>query len=495
MVIAGLMMAMVLAALDQNIVSTALPRIVSDLGGLAHLSWVVTAFMLAATMTTPLYGKLSDTYGRKPLFYVAIGLFLLGSVLCGVAQSMGQLIGFRAVQGFGAGGLMVLAQTTIGDVLEPRERPRYQGLFTGVWAICSVTGPLIGGFLTSALSWRWIFYVNLPVGALALFLISIALKKKHNPVRHQVDYLGIMLMMAATSAIMLMLSWGGGEYPWDSPQILGLGAAGLVLAIALFFQERRAPEPIIAIDMFRNKVFRVGASVTALNSLGMFGVMVFMSLYFQLVMGVEPYQAGLLMTPQIGGMILASVLGGNIVSTTGRYKSLLVAGCATTATTMIGMAFFASRDYGLWPIEICLAIMGCGMGLTMPNMTVAVQNAVDRERLGAATATLAFTRSLGGATGVSLFGGLMTARLTEALSHRALGVDAKELLESGIGQIVAMAPARKALVISAYHEAIGSVFLVASVVAAVAFFLVLRMPELPLRSRDKREASDALLDS
>ncbi len=492
MVLAGLMMAMVLAALDQNIVSTALPRIVSDLGGLAHLSWVVTAFMLTATMTTPLYGKLSDTYGRKPLFYVAIGLFLLGSALCGVAQSMGQLIAFRALQGLGAGGLMTLAQTTIGDILEPRERPRYQGLFTGVWAVCSVTGPLIGGFLTSALSWRWIFYVNLPVGALALFLISIALKKKNAPVRHQLDYLGVVLVMAATSAIMLVLSWGGAEYGWRSPQILGLAAGALVLAAALFFQERRAPEPIIALDMFKNMVFRIGASVTGLNSLGMFGVMVFMSLYFQLVLGVEPYQAGLLLTPQIGGMILASVLGGHIVSLTGRYKAFLVAGCATTASTMVAMSYFTSHSHGALPIELCLAVMGCGMGLTMPNMTVAVQNAVPRERLGAATATLSFTRSLGGAMGVSLFGGLMTVRLTEALTQRALGVDAAELLQSGIGKIAAMEPVRKALVISAYREAIGSVFVVAAAVAAVSFLLVLLMPELPLRSRDDRETEPLL---
>jgi len=494
MVFAGLMMAMALAALDQNIVSTALPRIVSDLGGLAHLSWVVTAFLLTSTMTTPLYGKLSDMYGRKPLFYVAIGLFLIGSVLCGLAQSMGQLIAYRAVQGLGAGGLMTLAQTTIGDILSPRERPRYTGLFTGVWAICSVAGPLVGGFLTSALSWRWIFYVNLPVGALALFLISIALKKGHRPVRHQLDYAGIVLLMAATSVVMLVLSWGGVEYPWRSPQILGLAAMAAVLLTALYFQERRAPEPIIAIDMFKGRIFSIGAAVTGLMAMAMFGVMVFMSLYFQLVMGVEPYQAGLMLTPQLGGMIIASVLGGNIVSVTGRYKSFLVAGTAAVAISMIAMSIVASHDFGVWPIEICLGVMGAGMGLTMPNLTVAVQNAVPRDRLGAATATLSFTRSLGGSLGVALFGGLMTAQLTHALMRRAVGVDAGGLLNSGMDNIALLPAARKALVIAAYHEAIGAVFLAASVVAAAGFFVVLLIPEVALRSRDKRDAGETLLD-
>jgi EmrB/QacA subfamily drug resistance transporter len=495
MVMAGLMMAMALAALDQNIVSTALPRIVSELGGLAHLSWVITAFMLTSTMTTPLYGKLSDMYGRKPLFYVAIGLFLLGSMLCGVAQTMGQLIAFRALQGLGAGGLMTLAQTTIGDVLAPRERPRYQGLFTGVFAVCSVAGPLLGGFLTSALSWRWIFYVNLPLGALALFLISIALKKGHRQVRHRLDYLGIVLLMTTTSAVMLLLSWGGVEFPWASPQALGLAVLSVALAAALFFQERRAPEPIIAIEMFKNRVFAVGAAVSGLSTLSLFGALIFMSLYFQLVVGVPPYKAGLLLTPQIGGLILTSILGGNIVSMTGRYKPFLVAGCATTATAMIAMAFFTSRDYGLLPVELCLAFVGAGMGLVMPIMTVAVQNSVDREKLGQATATISFTRSLGGSLGVSLFGGLMTMRLTQALTARIPGIDAKKLLDGGIDRIAQMTPQSRDLVVLAYHEAIGSVFLMASVVSAVAFFLVLLIEERPLRSRDKREPGEALMEA
>ncbi len=481
MVFAGLLVAMLLAALDQNIVSTALPRIVSDLGGLAHLSWVVTAFMLASTATTPLYGKLSDMYGRKPLFYVAIGLFLLGSVLCGLSQTMMQLIIFRAIQGLGAGGLMTLSQTTIGDILEPRERGKYQGLFMGVWAVGSVIGPLAGGLLTSGLSWRWIFYINIPVGALAVFLISVGLKGTNRLVRHNLDYAGAVLMMAMTSVLLLVLSWGGALYPWLSPQILGLTALVVVLGGLLMLRETMAAEPILALDLFKNRVFSIGAAVTGISSLGMFGVMVFMSLYFQLVAGAGPAQAGFLLMPQIGGLIVASVISGNLVSRTGRYKTALLAGSGVTALGLFLMTWAAAvPTSGLWVIEACLIFVGFGMGSMMPNLTVAVQNSVERYKLGAATSSLAYMRSLGGSIGVALFGGLMTAQLQRALA-RHTKLDVHALLDHGIQQIAGLPAVEKALVVESYREAIATVFLTGALVSTLGFGLVMLMPDKELR--------------
>jgi EmrB/QacA subfamily drug resistance transporter len=275
-VLGGLMLALTLAALDQNIVATALPRIVSDLGGLAHLSWVVTAFLVASTTTTPLYGKFSDIYGRKPAFMVSIIIFLLGSVLCGLAQGMTQLIVFRAIQGIGAGGLITLAQTTIGDLVSPRDRGRYQGLFAAVFAGCSVAGPLLGGFITDALSWRWIFYVNLPVGAVALILIAVGLRKHRHAGTHRIDYAGALLLIAATCCALLVLSWGGSVYPWTSAPILIIGAAAVLLCAALALVEARAAEPVLPLHLFTNRVFVLGVTVISLSAMALFAAVVFL---------------------------------------------------------------------------------------------------------------------------------------------------------------------------------------------------------------------------
>ena len=290
-VFAGLMLALTLASLDQNIVATALPRIVSDLGGLAHLSWVVTAFMVTSTISTPLYGKLSDMYGRKPLFFTAIIIFLVGSVVCGLAQTMFQLILFRALQGLGAGGLITLAQTTVGDLIVPRERGRYQGLFGAVFATCSVAGPILGGYITEYLSWRWIFYVNLPVGALALFLIAIGLQTKVNTVKHRIDYVGAAFLTGGTVCLLLFLSWGGSVYPWLSPVIIALAAVASLFYGLLIRQERRADEPILPPHLFTNRVFIIGVSVIGLNAMALFGSLVFLPLFFQVVLGASASRA------------------------------------------------------------------------------------------------------------------------------------------------------------------------------------------------------------
>ena len=382
---AGALLAMMLAALDQNIVNTALPRMVGDLGGMAHLSWVVTAFMLTATTTTPLYGKLSDIYGRRTLFFVAILIFLVGSLLCGAAQSMGQIIAFRALQGLGAGGLLVLAQAAIGDVVSPRERPRYQGLFTGTFALSSVAGPLLGGLITSALSWRWVFYVNLPIGVLALVMIGIGLRKPPSGQVRPIDYAGALLLACATAMLLLFLAWGGSAFPWLSLDSAGMLALTAVLIGLFLWRESRAPEPLIRLPLFRNPVFARGVAVGGMMSFAMLGSTVFLPLYFQLVLGMDPAVAGLMMLPQVAGMLFSSIVGGRIVSRLGRTKPFLLAGLTLEASALMSLAVFAFIGAAPAVFLISMGALGLGMGIGMPNLTTSVQNAVAHRELGAAT--------------------------------------------------------------------------------------------------------------
>ncbi len=468
LVFSGLMLALVLAALDQNIVATALPRIVTDLGGLAHLSWVVTAFMVASTMTTPLYGKLSDMYGRKPAFFVSIVIFLIGSGLCGVAHSMIQLIVFRAVQGLGAGGLITLAQTVIGDLVAPRDRGRYQGLVSGVFAGCSVAGPLLGGMITDALSWHWVFYVNLPIGAAAMGLIGIGLKHQPRPVIRQVDYWGALLLSVTTCCALLALSWGGNAYAWSSPTILALAGASIVALALLTRTERRAAEPLLPPHLFRNPIFVLSVLVIGLAAMGMFAAAVFLPLYFQLVQGASPTEAGLMISPMMGGVIVASIGGGRLVSRTGRYKALVTAGLAAATLCFAALAWSARSGGGAVSGEIILAILGLGIGVSFPNLTTAIQNTVERADLGVATATSAFFRSLGGAVGVALSGAILTARL-------------QILLPGGVPHLGLDRPAPA--VVLAYRHALAATFLAGAVVAAVACLVTAASPERRLSAR------------
>jgi EmrB/QacA subfamily drug resistance transporter len=490
-VFAGLMLALTLASLDQNIVSTALPRIVSDLGGLAHLSWVVTAFMVTSTISTPLYGKLSDMYGRKPLFFTAIIIFLIGSVLCGLAQTMFQLIFFRAVQGLGAGGLITLAQTTVGDLIVPRERGRYQGLFGAVFAACSVAGPLLGGVITDALSWRWIFYVNLPVGAAALFLIAIGLRHHGNAVQHRIDYEGAGFLTCGTVSLLLLLSWGGSAYPWLSPVIIGLAAGASLFYGLLIRHEHHAHEPILPPRLFSNQVFVVAVSVIGLNAMALFGSLVFLPLFFQVVLGASPSRAGLMLAPMMGGVIVASVTGGRLVSKFGRYKIFPIIGLIMGTCSFLTLAWCAFNAAPTALIEAALVGLGAGLGLVMPNLTVAIQNSVDSGDLGVATSVSAFIRSLGGALGVAASGAVVAFRLRQVLPASFTQPDAsgKSLLELGVTQIAGIPPAQHALLLHAYRHAIATTFLTGAGLAALAFTVVLFLPERPLRSVARAEES------
>ncbi len=477
-VLPGLMLILALAALDQNIVSTALPRIVGDLGGLSHLSWVVTAFILTSTATTPLYGKLSDMYGRKALFYLAVALFLAGSALCGLAQSLGGLIAFRAIQGLGAGGLLPLVQTTVGDLVEPRQRGRYQGLFVAVFSVCSVVGPLLGGVITDLLSWRWIFYVNLPVGGVAVGLITAGLRHPSRRLSHRIDYAGATLLTLGTTALLLLLSWSGTAFPWFSAPAGGLAAGVAVLVVVLIGWERTVELPILPLHLFRNTVFRLATLVMALNAVAMFGTLIFMPLFFQLVMGESATRAGLFISPLMAGVLVASILGGQLVSRTGRYKVLPLIGLSASAGAFFVMAWLATKSEGVLGIEACLVVLGLGLGLAMPNLTVAIQNAVDHRDLGAATSAAIFFRSLGSAVGVALSGAIVTGRL------KATGLGG--VADQSVERIAALAAGERAAVIGTYRDAIGTSLVAGGAIAALAFLAALWIPELPLRNAADR---------
>ncbi|NTW59529.1 MAG: DHA2 family efflux MFS transporter permease subunit [Nitrospirae bacterium] len=482
-VFAGLMLALALASLDQNIVGVALPRIVSDLGGLSHLSWVVTAFLVTSTATTPIYGKLSDMYGRKPLFIVAIIIFLIGSSLCGLSHSMTELVVFRGIQGLGAGGLITLAQTTIADLVAPRDRGRYQGLFGAVFALSSVAGPLLGGFITDVLSWRWIFYVNVPIGIVALALIAFGFQRPHHAVVHRIDYAAVTLLTSATVALLLVLSWGGVQFPWSSPIIISMAASAAVLTALLIIVERRSSEPVLSPHIFHNRIVVIGTSVMGLTFMGLFGVAVFLPLFFQLVLGYPPTQAGLLMAPMTVGMIAASFIGGRMVSRSGRYKIFPVIGLAAAALSYIVVMVAATMGTGIGVVEAALIVLGIGFGLVMPNLVVAIQNAVGPREQGAATATAAYFRSLGGTFGVALSGAIMTGQLRALDAERWAGMarSGRTLLDQGLQDIALLPDAQRAIVIAAYRHAISTTFLVGAVITAFAFLLMLFLPEKPLQ--------------
>ncbi len=484
LVFSGLMSGMLLAALDQTIVATALPTIVGDLGGLNHLSWVVTAYLLASTTSTPLYGKISDLYGRKAVFQAAIVIFVAGSLLAGLARSMGELVAFRALQGLGAGGLLALAMAIMGDVVSPRERGRYVGYLGAVFAFASVAGPLLGGFFVDHLSWRWVFLVNLPVGAAAFAVTGAVLDLPFRRERRAIDWLGAGLLVAAVSCILLVTVWGGSAYPWSSPVIVGLGAAGVVLLAAFVVQERRAAEPVLPPRLFRNRVFDVAAAALFLVGVAMFGALVFLPVFLQIVTGLSATNSGLLLLPMMLGIITASIASGRIISRTGRYRLFPVAG---TAVITLGMVLLSRMDASTTQLgaSLDMVVLGLGLGMVMQTLILVAQNAADPRDLGTATSAATFFRSMGWSFGVAAFGAILTNRLAYYLprlvpGQAASGVDA-DLLQSSPDRIRALpAPIRDG-VVQAVADSMHVVFLAAVPVAALAFVVVLFLKELPLR--------------
>ena len=448
---------MLLASLDQTIVSTALPTIVRDLGGIDQLSWVVTAYLLAATVSMPLWGRVSDLYGRKRLFQAAIVLFLLGSALSGASETLGELIGFRALQGLGAGGLMTLAMAIVADIIAPRERGRYQGYIQMVFVLASVAGPLLGGLFTDEASWRWVFYVNLPIGAVAL-AISTRLRLPAGSGRARIDVLGAALLGAGLTAILLVTTWGGREYAWGSPEIVGLAVAAVVLLAGFFAQERRAPEPVLPLRLFREPVFDVVSATLFLTTCAFFAAIVFLPLFLQRVTGASAVESGLQLLPLLLAGTLSTAVIGRVVTRTGRYKVFPAVGLGLMA---IGLFLLSRLDETSSHATIALdmVVFGLGFGMVSQLLVLAIQNAVDRRDIGIATASANLFRSLGGSVGAALFGAIFASRVSAG---------------AGPGEIA---------------DALDTVFLAAAPVAALGLVVVLFLKEKPLRGPSAKAAT------
>lgn len=492
-IITALMLAMLLAALDQTIVATALPRIATDLHGLNKLSWVATAYLLTSAISTPLYGKISDQFGRKKIFMFAIVLFLVGSALCGLSQTMNQLVAFRALQGIGAGGLMSLSMTIVGDVVSPRQRGKYLGYFGAVFAISSVAGPLLGGFFTDSLSWRWVFYVNLPLGIIALSVIATRL---HLPVRrnaHRIDYVGAILLAATVVPIILGTVWGGVTYPWGSHTIVGLFAGAILAGLVFIFWEHKAPEAILPMHLFKNDIFSVSVILSLLAGVALFAAILFIPEYQQIVRGYSAVKSGLLLLPMVGGMMVMLVTSGRLITKFGHYRIFPIIG---TFITAIGMWLFSHLTLHTTQLELSLwmIVLGIGIGSFMQVMTLAVQNSVPRSELGVATASATFFRSMGSSLGGAVFGAILTNRLAyhlkQLLPHGSLSGSVSSLsssVETGATPtfINKLPPTISHDIYQAFVLSFHDMFLIGIPVILLAFVAALFLREAPLRNNTK----------
>ncbi|CAM3367075.1 MDR family MFS transporter [Stackebrandtia soli] len=492
----GLMLGMLVAALSQTIVATALPTIVGELGGQDQLAWVVSATLLASTASTPLWGKLSDLYGRKIMFQLAIGVFVVASLGAGFAHDMGQLIAMRAVQGLGVGGLMALSQAIIGDVVAPRERGRYQGYIGSVFGVSTVAGPLIGGFLVEHFSWPWTFWIGIPIGLIALIVVERVMKFPFPKRRHTIDWLGAFFIVASVSALLLLLSLGGKEFAWNSGRTYGLAAIAVIMLLAAVWQERRAGEPIMPPRLFVNHTFVLTSVAGFIVGVAMFGAIIFLPQYLQIVKGATPTASGLLTLPLMAGMLLTSITSGRLITRTGRYKAYPVAGLAI-ASVGLGLLSLLEVDTPLWLAGIYMAVTGMGLGLVMQVLVLAVQNAVPHSDLGVATSGATFFRSMGGAVGTATFGALLSHRLAETIPAQlaAAGVPPDRIASAAHGATSATPEDIQKLpgpihgaVVSGFAEALHTTFLAAVPFAVVGFFVVLFLRELPLRSRPSGDA-------
>jgi EmrB/QacA subfamily drug resistance transporter len=478
-IFSALLLVLLLAALDQTIVSTALPTIVGDLGGIAHLSWVVTAYLLAATITGPLYGKLGDLYGRKKVLQTAIVIFLIGSVLCGLSQSMAQLIAFRTLQGLGAGGLMVVTLAVVGDIIPPRERGRYQGYFGAVFGVSTVVGPLLGGFFVDHLSWRWIFYVNLPVGAVALTVIAFAFHSREVHTRHRIDYPGAILLAGALASIVLFTSLGGTTWAWGSTQVIVLIVLSVVLVPAFVLVEARASEPILPLSLFRNHTFTTTSLIGFIVGFALFGAITYLPLYLQVTKGSSPTVSGLQLTPLMAGVLVTSIMSGQLISRLGRYRMFPIAG---TALMTLAMFLLSRLEAGTstWIAALYACILGLGLGMVMQVLVLAVQNAVEPASMGVATSGSTLFRQIGGSIGVAIFGTIFANRVRVELASR-LPAGTKVPKTINPAGIRHLPPQAHSAFADAFAVALHPVFITAAAVSLVAFLLTWLLREVPLR--------------
>lgn len=492
-VISGLLLVLLLAALDSTIVSTALPTIVGEFGGLSRLSWVVTAYLLAQTVVTPLYGKLGDLYGRKGVVQLAIAIFLVGSVLCGFARSMEQLIVFRAIQGLGGGGLIVTTQAVVGDIVPARDRGRYQGLFGGVFGLASIAGPLIGGYFTTHMTWRWIFFINVPLGFIAVFVLATTMPATVRRVSHSIDYAGAALLAAALSGIIVATDLGGVVYPWGSPGIIGL-AVIVAASLSLFvLVESRASEPVLPLRLFRNRTFVISAVVSLIAGFALFGSVTYLPLFLQVVKGDSPTASGLRMVPMMAGMLISSIIAGQLISRRGRYRIFPIIGTAVTTTGLVLLSRMTPAT-SLTTASILMMVLGLGLGMVMQVLILAAQNAVDYGDLGVATSGATLFRLIGGSVGTAALGAIFAARMND---HLRTHLDAA-VTPAGAGTGVNLSPRAIAAMPDAMRDAyanavtagLSSIFLVAAAIGMIGFMLIWLLPETPLRETVAARAGD-----
>lgn len=526
----GVLLGMFLSAMDQMIVSTAMPQIVRDLNGLEHLSWVFTAYMLAATVIVPIYGKLSDIFGPRRFFLIGVIIFLVGSVLAGAAQSMTQLILFRAIQGLGGGAIMVNAMAVIGHIFPPHQRGKWQGVLSGVYGLASIAGPLLGGWITDHSTWRWVFYVNIPLGIIAFIVLAIGLPKIQIEVKDRsIDFLGALLITSTLIPLLLALVWGGSEYAWSSGTIIGLLGFGALSLLTFIMWERKAKEPILFLGLFKNRVFLSSVIVLFFIGMGMFGAILYIPIFAQGVTGISATNSGLIMTPMMVTMIIASIGGGILISKTGKYKIMALVG---VGLTVLAMAIFTTitvetTQTGLF---LRMALLGLGLGITMPIFTIAVQNAFGKERLGEVTAATQLFRSIGGTVGTAIFGGVMNAQLLTRLKGIEdnnfvtvmKGVDPKSVfshMNSEVAQGLlnttsqaqvkasfSQAPPESQNMLSAafdqflhvikvgFSGAMDHMFLVCTILMSFALIVVFFLPEVPLKKPAKPPLEEAGLE-